>query len=75
MDFFPGVDVVQFPSAVQQLRGDIALAPLVDNPFNRCKSAVKVYEAWASGIPIITSPVGPYLTTKAVLHAKSQGLV
>ena len=71
MEAYPGVYIQRFPSAVQSLRGDIAMAPLVDNPFNRCKSAIKVYEAWASGIPIVTSPVGPYLKTKAVLHAKT----
>jgi processive 1,2-diacylglycerol beta-glucosyltransferase len=38
-----------------------AIAPLVDNPFNRCKSNLKVLEAGAKGIPIICSQVPPYV--------------
>ncbi len=38
-----------------------ALAPLVHNPFNLCKSNLKVLEAGAKGIPIIASSVPPYL--------------
>jgi glycosyltransferase involved in cell wall biosynthesis len=39
---------------------DVALAPLQDNDFNRCKSNLKVLEAGAKGIPIITSAIHPY---------------
>lgn len=38
-----------------------AIAPLRDSLFNRCKSNLKVLEAGAKGIPIICSPVPPYL--------------
>ena len=39
----------------------IALAPLEKNVFNACKSNLKVLEAGARGLPIITSRVHPYL--------------
>jgi glycosyltransferase involved in cell wall biosynthesis len=39
----------------------VALAPLVDTEFNRCKSNLKVLEAGAKGIPIVVSDVHPYL--------------
>jgi glycosyltransferase involved in cell wall biosynthesis len=39
---------------------DVALAPLQDNPFNRCKSDLKIVEAAAKCKPIIVSDVGPY---------------
>lgn len=39
---------------------DVALAPLVDNPFNQSKSQLKIYEAGFKKKPIICSPVGPY---------------
>lgn len=37
-----------------------AVAPLVDNPFNQCKSNLKILEAGAKGIPIICSQTLPY---------------
>jgi glycosyltransferase involved in cell wall biosynthesis len=40
---------------------DIGLAPIVDNVFNRCKSELKIIEYGAVGIPVIASPVAPYL--------------
>jgi len=39
----------------------IALAPLEKNTFNMCKSNLKILEAGAKGLPIITSRVHPYL--------------
>lgn len=39
---------------------DVALAPLVDDSFNNCKSNLKMLEAGALGIPIIASDVVPY---------------
>lgn len=37
-----------------------ALAPLVDNVFNACKSNLKMLEAGAKGLPLIASPHSPY---------------
>jgi glycosyltransferase involved in cell wall biosynthesis len=39
---------------------DIGLAPLVDMPFNRSKSAIKAMEYAALGIPVVASDREPY---------------
>jgi len=40
---------------------DIALAPLIDNTFNSCKSNLKILEAAAMKMPILVSDCDPYL--------------
>jgi glycosyltransferase involved in cell wall biosynthesis len=39
---------------------DIGIAPIVDMPFNRARSNIKVKEYSAVGIPWLASPIGPY---------------
>jgi glycosyltransferase involved in cell wall biosynthesis len=39
---------------------DVAIAPLIDNEFNRCKSQLKLIEAGIFGRPLIASKVYPY---------------
>lgn len=39
-------------------KADAVLLPLADDPFNRCKSAVRVIDAFAAARPVIASPVG-----------------
>jgi processive 1,2-diacylglycerol beta-glucosyltransferase len=49
-----------------------AIAPLIKSKFNACKSNLKVLEAGAKGLPIITSSAPPYhntLDAKAVIYA------
>lgn len=38
----------------------VALAPLIDDRFNRSKSPIKALEAGALGLPIVASHAGPY---------------
>lgn len=40
---------------------DFGIAPLVDIPWNRARSNVKLKEYASAGIPWLASPVGPYL--------------
>lgn len=40
---------------------DFVVAPLLDTPFNNCKSELKILEAAAYSLPIICSAVYPYL--------------
>lgn len=39
---------------------DVAIAPLLDIPFNRARSNVKLKEYAAAGVPWVASDVGPY---------------
>jgi processive 1,2-diacylglycerol beta-glucosyltransferase len=53
----------------------VAVAPLVDNTFNRCKSNLKLLEAGAKGMPLIASPVAPYNHPRDrdfVIHASTE---
>lgn len=53
----------------------IALAPLVDNTFNSCKSNLKILEAGAKALPIICSKVLPYynpIDENVVIYAESK---
>jgi len=52
------VDLVELPARMASW--DIAIAPLVDIPWNRARSDIKLKEYAASGIPWLASPVGPY---------------
>lgn len=46
----------QFPQWYADLDIDIAIAPLIDTQFNRCKSNIKWLEAGMLGIPCVCSP-------------------
>ena len=54
----PAVDWRELPEHIAQV--DINIAPLVDNPQRRGKSAVKYYEAAAVGVPTVASRLNPY---------------
>ncbi|MBV8573496.1 MAG: glycosyltransferase, partial [Acetobacteraceae bacterium] len=67
-----GVDRVSVPSSAnasypafvnwitRQKRWDIGLAPLADTAFNRAKSAIKVLDYAALGLPSLASDLAPY---------------
>jgi glycosyltransferase involved in cell wall biosynthesis len=63
----PGVEWIrldlEYPDFVDRLSDeeiDLAIAPLLENPFNDCKSHLKFLEYSALGIPGVYSLVGPY---------------
>ncbi|PPT90695.1 O-antigen biosynthesis protein [Xanthomonas theicola] len=56
----PGVDFARYPQALAALRLDLALAPLEDNLFNRCKSNLRLLEYGACGYPVVASDLPPY---------------
>lgn len=53
-------DINVYPWKLKLLNFDIGLAPLVDNHFNRCKSAIKYFEYSMVGVPTIASNIPPY---------------
>jgi processive 1,2-diacylglycerol beta-glucosyltransferase len=63
----PNVQAIPFQFAylsyaefVQRQHFDLAIAPLADNSFNRCKSSMKYLEYSALGIPGVYSRIPPY---------------
>lgn len=54
----------KFPKWYSELGIDIAVAPLKDTPFNRCKSNIKWMEAAMLEIPTVASDVTPYRSIK-----------
>ena len=48
---------VDYPMALDSLELDIGVVPLVDSPYNRCKSNLAVLEYSALKIPVVASPI------------------
>lgn len=70
----PGADsYADFAAYFAAARADVWLAPLVENPFNRCKSAIKFWEYSAIGGVGIYSRLEPY--TDVVRHGENGLLV
>ncbi len=59
-ELHPMVDFDRYPHQLAALELDIALVPLADNAFNCCKSALKLMELGALGVPVIASDLRPY---------------
>lgn len=54
------VNYADFAATFQEQACDIFIAPLVDQLFNRCKSAIKFLEYSALGVPGVYSRISPY---------------
>lgn len=63
VDWFP---LSEYWFRLHQVRPHITLAPLVDCPFNRCKSSIRLLEAGAMNSAVVASPVGEYRLTDGV---------
>lgn len=57
-----GVPFTEYGFALGKLNLDLALAPLQDNEFNRCKSDLRVLEYGAAGFPVLASDIATYKT-------------
>lgn len=60
VEFHPFDEFPAYPYKLATLNADIALIPLRDTPFNRCKSPLKFLEMSALRIPSIVSYTTPY---------------
>jgi len=58
---YPGEAMENYPLILASKGWDIALAPVVSNSFGNAKSDLKIKEYAATGIPVIASPVTPYM--------------
>lgn len=64
----PFVKTQNYPEELCRLNFDIGLCPLIDNRFNRCKTAIKFYEYAIVGTTTLASNVKPYnLEEKIIL--------
>jgi glycosyltransferase involved in cell wall biosynthesis len=70
-DFRHWKSIDKYPQFMKDLNIDIGIAPLRDRLHNRSKSNLKWLEYGALKVPMIGSPVEPYLQTNAIL-AKSE---
>ncbi|KAA8996732.1 glycosyltransferase [Affinibrenneria salicis] len=59
-EFHRGVEIDLYPAKLASLNLDLALAPLEDNLFNRCKSNLRLLEYGACGFPVICTDLDPY---------------
>jgi len=60
IEWHPWVQNVAYPYKLVILNLDIGLCPLIDNEFNRNKSAIKYFEYSTIKIPTIASNIPPY---------------
>lgn len=60
LEFAPWVKHNAYPYRLATLNLDIGICPLVDNTFNRNKSAIKYFEYSAVGAATIASQIEPY---------------
>jgi glycosyltransferase involved in cell wall biosynthesis len=65
LEWHPWVQFVAYPYKLVTLNLDIGLCPLVDNEFNRNKSAIKYFEYSVLKIPTIASDILPYISVIA----------
>lgn len=61
-EFHRFVSYKDYPAKLASLGLDIAIAPLEDNPFNACKSNLRLLEYGAMGWPVVCSDVYPFRT-------------
>ena len=60
VEYHESVDVEKYEMALQDLRLDVAIAPLLNSKFNHSKSNLKWLEYSACGVPTIASDVVTY---------------
>lgn len=58
---YPGESLTDYPSVLASKGWDLAIAPVINNAFGNSKSDLKIKEYAAAGIPIVASPVVPYV--------------
>jgi len=56
----PGSDLLNYPRELVMRDFNAVIAPLRDNVFNRCKSAIKLHEGWSLGYPVIAQDLECY---------------
>jgi hypothetical protein len=60
IEFWEWSPLALLPQTIFEREGNMMVAPLADNPFNRGKSNIKFLEACAYGLPIACQDLNPY---------------
>ncbi|RAT20099.1 glycosyltransferase [Lonsdalea populi] len=71
-EFHKGVDIDLYPKKLASLNLDLALAPLEENIFNRCKSNLRLLEYGACGYPVICTDIEPYQCDLPVTRVRNR---
>jgi len=71
-EFHPGVFIDDYPAKLTSLDLDLAIAPLEDNLFNRCKTNLRLLEYGACGFPVICSDLEPYQGDLSVTRVRNR---
>lgn len=58
---WPGEPLENYPMILASKGWDIAIAPVIGNAFGNSKSDLKIKEYAAIGVPVVASPIAPYL--------------
>lgn len=60
IEYHPWVDLFDLPKKMKELKCQVCIAPLVENEFNASKANIKLTEAGALGIPVISQDLACY---------------
>ncbi|MCQ4310750.1 glycosyltransferase [Pseudomonas stutzeri] len=71
-EWHQGVGIERYAEKLASLDLDLAIAPLEDNPFNICKSNLKLLEYGACGFPVVCSNLAPYQGALPVTRVKNR---
>lgn len=71
-EFHLGVSIEHYPETLAGLGLDLAIAPLEDNLFNRCKTNLRLLEYGACGFPVVCSDLEPYQGDLAVTRVRNR---
>ncbi|MFT0531225.1 glycosyltransferase [Castellaniella hirudinis] len=71
-EFHPKVPMDRYPEKLASLNLDLAVVPLRDNPYNRCKSNFNILELGACGIPVICTDIEAYRDNLPVVRVPNQ---
>ena len=68
----------EYPPYLAEQPWNIGIAPLIDSPFNECKSSIKYFEYSAYKIPVVASRMYPYskdILGRTVIEDEETGLL
>ena len=60
IEYYPCAPILQYPSALEAMKLQAVVVPLLDNEFNKCKSPIKFLEGCALGFPVFCPDMLPY---------------